>query len=128
MELNLTDFFYNANTELYQNSVAKSGLDNIGEITWNRAKKDSGKYPFATKENRESLIDWLAGFGAWEREERKKWTLRELNALMLQFVASWIQEKENRTWEEYEKLSCEGQVSGCLFEDLEGNVFASIDC
>ena len=128
MELNITDFFYKARTLDYQNSIANSGLSNIGEITWNKAKRDAKKYAFATDENRECLIDWLEGFGAWEREEMNAWTLKELNALMIQFVAGWVQEKENRTWEEYEKLSCAGQVSGCLFEDTEGNVFASVDC
>lgn len=127
MELNITNFYENARTKDYQNSVAVSGLSNIGEITWNRAKRDSDKYVFATDENRERLIDWLAGFGAWERDEMKEWTLQELNALMIQFVAGWVQDKENRTWDEYEKASEAGQVGGELFE-CEGEVFAMIDC
>lgn len=128
MELDITDFFYNALPIRYQDSVANSGLQNIGEISWNRAKRDSRKYPFATEANREALTDWLEGFGAWEREEMEAWTLLHFNALMIQFVAGWVQEKEDITWEEYQKKSCEGQISGCLYEDTEGNVFASIDC
>jgi len=127
MELNITDFYRNARTLDYQNSVFNSGLQNIGEITWNRAKRDSGKYAFATKENRERLIEWLDGFGAWEREEMNAWTLRELNALMIQFVSAWIQDKGDRTWPEYEKASESGQVGGELFEN-DGEIFAMIDC
>ena len=127
MELNITRFYHHANTLHYQNSIAKSGLLNIGEITWNRAKRDSVKYPFATKENRDRLINWLADFGAWAREEMVEWTLMELKALMIQFVASWIQDKGERTWKEYEKASEKGEIGGELFE-YNGEVFASIDC
>jgi len=126
MELDITEFFYHARTLDYQDSIANSGLQDIGKITWNRAREDSGKYPFAMDENRQALIEWLSGFGAWDRTEMDAWTLPELNALMIQFVAGWVQEKENQTWEEYEKESCAGQVSGCLYEDIEGNVFASV--
>jgi len=128
MELNITDFFYNARTKDYQNSVFNSGLENIGTITWNNALRDSDKYTFATEENQEALKGWLAEFGAWTPEEMDTWDLKDLNALLIQFVAGWVQEKEDVSWEEYEKLSCDGQVSGCLYEDIEGNVFADIDC
>lgn len=127
MELNITKFFYEAKPINYQNSIAVSGLQNIGDINWKRAKKDSRLYVFATEENRKDFVDWLEGFGAWERDEMEAWTLKELNALIIQFVAGWVQEKENITWKEYEKLSNSGQVSGCLYEDTEGNVFACVD-
>lgn len=128
MELNITNFFYNSEPVYYQDSVANSGLENIGHVTWQNALRDSDDHTFATEQNQKALKGWLAEFGAWSPEEMDTWDLKDLNALMIQFVAGWVEEKNRFTWEEYEKESCAGQVSGCLYEDTEGNVYASIDC
>ena len=124
MEMNITEM-WNAfescmdDTHNYQDSVANSGMDNIGEITWNNAK--CSPYQLVTDENRQEIIDFLDDYGAWD--DLHEWDTPTLNALMVQFVTSWIDERHDfESWNDYD---ADENVCHILYES-NGEVFASI--
>lgn len=91
MEINITDFVKNANTETYCNSIVNSGLKNIGEITWNNAKTET-KYSYVTEDNKNKFIAYFDEFGCWD--DLEIWSISELNGLFIQFISGDLQEYE----------------------------------
>ena len=78
----------------FSDSIANSGLDNIGKITWDKAMSYA-EDPLVTPEQQTDLRDWIAEFGAWTRDEIRDMSDNETNALLLQFVAGEIRERES---------------------------------
>lgn len=108
-EINITEFYNQENAKDYCNSIANSGLQNIGQITWNNAKECN--HTFVTEENKQTFIDYFAEFGAWE--DLEDWPINELNALVIQELSHSIDERSMfDSWEEYEDSD---QVSHNLF-------------
>jgi sulfatase maturation enzyme AslB (radical SAM superfamily) len=104
--------------ENYSDSIANSGLQNIGQITWNNAL--DCKESFVTKDNREEFEDYIKEFGAWDIEEIKAWSDNELNALCVQFFASALKdylEAKDSGEEEFQKWQ----------ENFGGSVYESKD-
>lgn len=124
MEIDITEFYNNADTREYSNSVANSGMANIGEITWNNAQKT--KYSFINVKNSNPFLAylWECGMG----DDIFKSTVHEANALFIQCISSDIQERKElySSWEEYQEASENGQVSGNLFE-ADGKIYISLD-
>jgi len=89
MEINITDFILNSDKKSYSNSIANSGLDNIGAITWDNAKNET-KYNYVTEVNKDSFIKYFDMFSAWEDFET--WPINELNGLFLQFISGDYEE------------------------------------
>ena len=124
MELNITKL-YKDDCSQFSASIAETGLQNIGEITWHKAMGAITKHSFATEKNREELQDYFESFGAWQRSEIEAWDLQELNALVVQFIAGNIREREAfESWEEYEEASEQGSVSGSIYLGDDGEVYA----
>lgn len=101
-------------------SQAELGPD-AGKITWTNALKAAE--PPLIMDN-EDAAEWLVGFGAWDRDEIAAWSKQELDALILQFAAGDLREVQalcpgdglgDVDWNEAEKLSQEGTISGRLF-------------
>ena len=57
MEINITKFFEAENPQYYCTGIAETGMDDIGQITWKRAKK--AEYEFVTNNNRQEFIDYF---------------------------------------------------------------------
>jgi len=103
--------------------------ENAGRITWNNAK--DGPQLLTSSEQREAFKEWLADFGAWDKEEREAMTDQELNALLVQFVSGDIREAGADSLEDIdpEQLRAdqeEGRVPSYLWRDDDGNWFYSI--
>jgi hypothetical protein len=127
LEFCLSAFLANERMEDFQDSVANSGLENIGQITWENAKNAAVRYTVVTDETRDRLIDWLDEFGAWDREDMEEWPDVELAGLMLQFFAGWLIELQQAdSIQAYERDQKEGQVDEYLYLN-GGQVFASLD-
>jgi hypothetical protein len=109
MEIAITDFIKNEDLTNYCNSIANSGLQNIGEITWNNAKNQSD-FIFVTEENKDKFIEYFDKFGAWD--DLETWSLIELNGLFIQFVSG--------DWDEYEFYKKENDL-----ESGPGNIYES---
>lgn len=88
MELNVTAFIARNcdNMDLFSDSIANSGLDNIGQITYRNAQLEVTEHGNLC-DDAEALVDYFRAFGAWEAEELNEMSLRDLNALLIQFIA-----------------------------------------
>lgn len=93
MEINVTDLISNYMDEptAYSDSVANSGLSNIGQITWQRALAVE-ESPLDTPDKLDAALDHFLAYGAWSRSELDDATLR---GLLVQEVASAIQHIES---------------------------------
>jgi len=117
MEIEITQFISKEEPKNYSNSIHNSGLQNIGEITWDNAKK--ANHSFVTKDNRQIFIDYFNEFGAWD--DLDQWPLIELNALFVQMISGDIQEMESYdSFEEYEKSD---QTSSSIFKTTDNKYF-----
>ena len=119
MELNITHMV-NEHLEAYSNSVAKSGLEDIGRVTWSNALECD--LNFVTSENRDDLRDHIREFGAWSTEEIDAWTDNELNALVVQFISGDLQEYldfKSRSAKEFDEWNenCGGRIYECDIKD-----------
>lgn len=108
MDLNVTAFVtaYADCMERFSSSIAESGLQNIGQITWRNALKAMDEPSNWLCADLDALVDHFADYGAWERAELESMSGLELNALLVQFVAGEYQQHaadENRVME-WERL------------------------
>lgn len=124
-ELDITEFFNTVTPEQFSNSIANSGLDNIGSITWNNAREEAQENPLFSECNRKAVIKFFDGFGAWD--DLEEWPIEDLNALLIQMISGDIQEgleeSEPWNWIDYENQSEMGIVSGRLFQGSDGRVY-----
>ena len=117
MEIDITEFYNNVETRLYSNSIANSGLVNIGEITWDRAKQ--AKYLFIIKEN---FLEFLGYMNSCGMDNALTLNVKEANGLFIQYISSEIQERKMfKSWPEYHK-----EVSGSLFKSNK-KIYICID-
>src|SRR5688500_18487247 len=68
--------------------------NNAGPETWASALAEAEERPLITPDQAEELIKHFAEYGAWTMDELRAMTHTELNALLIQFVASEIRERE----------------------------------
>lgn len=123
MQLDITEWIekFGDEPEQFSNSIAKSGLKNIGQITWGNAVEAATEIMFVTDANRDELIDHFAEFGAWSRDELEAHTDAETNALLIQCISGDYQER--RFYEEQGEMEkYESEVGGRLYRgDVEGS-------
>ena len=100
MEIDVTEYVEEHDCTRYSNSIANSGLQNIGEITWRNAMEETKEHCLVAESEQDTLRDWIRQWGAWDDEEIAKMSNQETNALLLQFIASEIQEMAQSVYEE----------------------------
>ena len=125
MEINITEFYNMADPENYSASVMEQGPD-VGKITWWHAINADFNL-LDTAEKLECMRYWARASGGWNSEEIAAWSDNELNALFIQLVSGEIREKGSDSWVEYEALSQAGQVSGSLFEGIDGDIYYHLE-
>ncbi len=127
MELNITKFFNDAAPMDYSASVAEIG-DNAGADTWRAACEDSQDYCILdTEEKRVAFRAFALSSGAWNEEEIATWSDKELNALCMQWVSGDMREGDldvaEPDWDNYQKDSEAGRVSGRIFKGIDGEIY-----
>jgi hypothetical protein len=70
----------------FSSSRHESGLDDIVLRTWRAALAYARANPFGI--DRDELIDHFVEYGAWTTTELERMTMIELDAILLQFIAS----------------------------------------
>ena len=126
MEIDITDFFNNAEPMDYSASVAEIG-QNAGADTWRAAVADAPDHDFLDDDTkREAFKSYISEFGAWDEDDINAWSHDELNALFIQFVSSDMREMGTDDWDEYQREAEAGQVSGRLFASCD-RVYYSLD-
>ena len=77
----------------FSDSQYHSGLDNIGEITWQAALEQADETPLLTTVDQlVAMADHILKYGAWSKAEVDAMTVRDLNAFLIQEVASAVHE------------------------------------
>ena len=126
MEINITKLYNEAYPKDYSASVAEIGA-NAGRDTWEAAKDDAGVFQFIdTAEKVDAFKRFVRESGGWDDEEINAWSVRELNALFLQWVAGDIREclewDVEDVWANYEEMAQAGMVPSRLFR-TDGQVY-----
>lgn len=122
MEINITQFFNEGGHSEYSGSIAERGKDAARE-TWVNATTRAGREP--TLLTAEAMLQWRRdlrdmGFGEVPNDTV------ELEALFIQYVSGDIREFESLCgddWEEYQRLSERGAVSGRMYRGDDGEVY-----
>ena len=111
MEINITRFYNEVCPKDYAASVAEIGA-NADQDTWEAAKEDAGFFQFLdTQEKVDAFKAFVLESGGWSQDEIDAWTVRDLNALFLQWVAGDIREclewdvDDDDVWGNYEELA-----------------------
>jgi hypothetical protein len=128
MEIDITDFFKNAEPAEFSASRAELG-DNVGRITWDNAKAEAASAPLLTSDDElQALRDHAQsmGFGA----DVQAYGAEECNALFIQLVSGDMRELESLcmgddgeiNWTEARALSEQGTIGGSIYPcDIEGH-------
>jgi hypothetical protein len=96
VEVNITKFVraYRSSMSQFSDSIARSSLQNIGQITWRNTLEVATASPRQLTDDLSALRNHFAEYGAWGREELEAMSGAELNALLMQFIAGDWQERE----------------------------------
>lgn len=124
MELDVS-FLLDEDCSLLSGSVAELG-ENAGTITWNNCLSLARKHPIIGEELAEEFRDYIADYGAWEKDEIDSRTLLELSAFAIQEAASDYRSFEDycgSDWETYQEESEAGSIRGALWLDKSGKLF-----
>ncbi len=123
MELDITEFFNNECPGDYSASIAELGRD-AGKITWSNARECAQETPLFSECKRDEVIAFFDEFGVWE--DIANWSMAELNALLIQLISGDIREGEVNgvwNWQEYEKATEAGDLSGNLFRGTDNRIY-----
>lgn len=122
-EINITRLIVDADPFAFSHSIAEGGK-NAGPDTWAAANAEASSRPLPAPEDRQSVRNFFAGFGAWEADEIAAWSDAELDALVLQYASGDLREVQTLCpgdglgdidWQEAEVLSEAGTIGGRLF-------------
>ncbi len=141
MRINITDFFNHCDPMDYSASRHEIGND-AGEVTWMAALTapmllgDPDNAPASvTSDAFDAAFDFLVSTGGWTADEVSQFSLRELNALVVQFIASEIRQCDSAAerytagvesdtwWNRYYAQASDGSIAGRLSNDDTGAVF-----
>lgn len=121
MIIDVTYLVTDYDCSLFASSVYESGRENIGQITWTNAMQHVAVESLVTAADQDELREWLAGFGAWDREEVYAMSDQETNALLLQFIAGTIRAMERYdSYDEYMTQVEAGCEPGNLWRNEDG--------
>lgn len=123
MEINVNRLIAELDPSDLSASQAERGR-NAGAETW-RNSVDAAKAKRVLKANqRDAARKYFAEFGAWSAEEIARWSIAELDALVLQYAAGDLREAQGVApgeglgdidWTEAESLAEAGTLAGNLF-------------
>lgn len=123
VEVIITRLIVDADPFAFSHSIAEGGK-NAGPDTWAAANAEASSRPLLAPDERQSVRDFFAGFGAWEPEEIAAWSDSELDALVLQYASGDLREVQSLCpgdglgdidWSEADALAEAGTIGGRLF-------------
>lgn len=106
--------------------------NNAGPETWANAKEEAAARPILAADQLPVFRDYMREFGAWDDAEIDAWDSVDCNALMVQLVAGDVREMESLCpgdgpggidWQEAERLSQEGTISGRMEPGDDGRIW-----
>jgi hypothetical protein len=130
MELDITRFV-RANRDCMSNfssSIAESGLQNIGQVTWRNATEAMADESSWLTSDLTTLQDYFGEFGAWERNELADMSGQDLNALLVQFIAGDFQEYANAKAEGRKAFKRWNENFGGRIHGSHGHYYYYVGC
>ena len=124
LELDVTEYVEYRDCREFSDSIANSGFQNIGAITWRNAQNHLAVEPLIQPKDIQDAKDWLKGFGEWD--DIDEWPDLDVNALVLQFIAGDVNELHEFGDDEYMRLAEQGTVSGRLYPGDDGKWYYRI--
>lgn len=122
MEIEVTNMVNDSDYMPYlSGSVAELG-DRAGALTWDNSQDYAKQSPLLKPEQCDEAREYFAsmGFG----DDARGWSDAEVQAAMIQDVASAIREMEDySSYESYTEAQESGQVSSNLFQSSDGRWF-----
>jgi len=125
MEINITEFFNNEAPSDYSASVAELGRD-AGKLTW-AAAQEAATDDYHLLQTEVDFVEfraWVAGFGAWDRDEIAAWSPVDCNALLIQFIAGFMREAgmpaDDFDWEDYDQNE---DIAHDIFRADDGQIY-----
>lgn len=129
MEIDITDFFNNADAFQFSHSQAEGGKT-AGRDTWNAATREGAESPLLrTADEFEALRRYAKDFGAWSEEEIIAWDAVACNALFIQLISGDMREAgldnepDKATWADYTERAQEGRCSGNIWQGSDGRIY-----
>jgi hypothetical protein len=122
MELDVTAYVEEVDCSSFSASIAELGR-HAAKITWACAMMYVQEDPLvSSEEDLQEARDYFVSTGGWTRDEADEMSDQEVNALLLQFIASAVRQYEDHfdSYEAYEKAVHEGQVAGDLWRNDDG--------
>ncbi len=133
MEIDITDFFNNADAFEYSASRAERG-NNAGAETWKNAKRKAKSAPLLkTPDQIDALRRYVKDFGAWSEGDITAWNKIECNALFIQLIAGDMREggldsdPDESDWSDYQKGAEAGRYAGNIYR-ADGKIYYSLQC
>ncbi len=120
MEIDITTFLKNHEGMIEFSASRAEGYE--GHETWQNALDYFGDNPYLMSSDDElnELDSHFSEYGAWDDEERATWTVRDYNALLLQFIAGDIRERQHYV-DDDDMESYEENVGGRIWVDVDGS-------
>lgn len=133
MEINITRFFETAETHDFSNSIADSGQNDIGKITWLNAKDEASRSPLLTTEDQlDAMRAFARASGGWNDEEAAAWSPDDVNALFIQWISGDKNEMDSDDegeidWAAVERDQQEGRIASNIYRATDGTVWFTLD-
>ena len=137
MDINITRFFETAETHDFSNSVANTGLTDIGKITWLNAKDEAQRTPLLTTEDElDAMRAFARASGGWDQDEVAAWSADEVNALFIQWISGDMNEMGDLftdddgeiDWEAVEEAQQQGRIASNIYRADDGSIWFTLDC
>ncbi len=122
MEIDITHMIEDADTmPCLAGSVAELG-SNAGPYTWSNSKDYAKKNTLlSTDAELEEARQYFKEVGFSESDEMEQWSTEEINALLIQFIASNIRKMNSYdTEEEYQEAAKDGRCHSNIFKGDNG--------
>lgn len=125
MELDVTHMVEDADNMIALSGSRAEHGENASRITWANSMLYGHIYPLLkTDDERDAARAHFKEYGAWTADEIDKWSEDELQGMACQEVAAQIRQMACATdYEDYQRLSEAGIVSGRLHRDDHGKWF-----
>lgn len=119
-ELDITHLVEDSDSMIDYSASHRELGENAGRITWQNAVESATDSPLVTDPDQlQECRDYFAEFGAWAEEDLAAMSDEEINALLLQFIAGAIRERQHYV-DSDEMDDYEERLGGRIYQGDDG--------
>lgn len=124
--VNITAFLAAECMRDYSASVAEIGAG-AGRYTWSACTENAPAWNFIPAESLDYFRDWVQSSGGWTRAEIHAWSVDELQALCLQWIAGDVRQvgadNPAADWEEIRADQESGRIPSSIYRADDGQIY-----